>query len=458
MPNLADLLKNRDDRVAACSRSLRLFMACYMPGQVKSKSANFHKAWGASLDSGDSSVTVAFRESAKTVYAFAHVLREICYRRRRNVMWYCFNHSDSEKKLYELAVALQSNPEIIRDFGRIFDGPQDGLASKERKQVGEFVTANGVSVKAMSVGMSPRGSIFMAKDGGSYRPDLVVLDDVDTAASTANVDTIEKNYQFVKGELMGGLAKMAQVIFLGNVIRNDGVGIRMLNDYKEAEGWRTFWQPAVDENGPTWPAHLPQEELDARRAAQGEIAFGQNYLLVPYSGAEAVIKRQYVQHGAEAGGKIVIGVDPAISTKSASDGFAIVVASHVGDRRCVLDAYDLRGEDKATHKALALLEGLCSRYGAWRVHVESVAFQAMLAQECRNRGLPVLELKPHRDKFTRLMKHQAAIEQGKVTFDTSNPRVRQLIEQLVAFPNSTHDDLVDAMVYAIDVERYDVVV
>jgi hypothetical protein len=42
----------------------------------------------------------------------------------------------------------------------------------------------------------------MTKDG-TFRPDAVFLDDIDVDKSVSNIEIIDKNYNWIKGELLG---------------------------------------------------------------------------------------------------------------------------------------------------------------------------------------------------------------------------------------------------------------
>jgi predicted phage terminase large subunit-like protein len=82
------------------------------------------------------------------------------------------------------------------------------------------------------------------------------------------------------------------------------------------------------------------------------------------------------------------------------------------------------------------------------VGIESTAYQVVLAEELMfNSTLPVRELHPHKDKVTRAMQLSAYIEAGRVKFDRY--RHQDLIRQLLDFPMGAHDDLVDALGYAV---------
>jgi predicted phage terminase large subunit-like protein len=65
--------------------------------------------------------------------------------------------------------------------------------------------------------------------------------------------------------------------------------------------------------------------------------------------------------------------------------------------------------------------------------------------------LPARAVRPERDKVFRSRSLAARYEAGKVFHLKNGPGIRQLESEMMSFPNSEHDDLIDALVYAADV-------
>lgn len=63
--------------------------------------------------------------------------------------------------------------------------------------------------------------------------------------------------------------------------------------------------------------------------------------------------------------------------------------------------------------------------------------------------MAVKELKTIKDKITRLTEYQLDFERGNVLFVSGAKNISVLEEQLLNFPNSRYDDLVDALMFAI---------
>ena len=103
-------------------------------------------------------------------------------------------------------------------------------------------------------------------------------------------------------------------------------------------------------------------------------------------------------------------------------------------------------------------------YDKWRpsyIGIERVGFQMSVVQEAARKGLPVRELKPHKDKVARAMTAVAMSEQGKVWWPRGTSWMKELEDEVVMFPEGDFDDFVDTFSYAcgeVAGERFDSVV
>ena len=83
-----------------------------------------------------------------------------------------------------------------------------------------------------------------------------------------------------------------------------------------------------------------------------------------------------------------------------------------------------------------------------RIGVETVAYQKSLAQELRRLSLlPIININTSKDKVTRAMRRSANFENGKVFF---RDNMDDLEECLLLFPEVDHDDLFDALDFAMN--------
>ncbi|MCP4644169.1 MAG: phage terminase large subunit, partial [bacterium] len=91
------------------------------------------------------------------------------------------------------------------------------------------------------------------------------------------------------------------------------------------------------------------------------------------------------------------------------------------------------------------------------VGVEANSYQEALAQRLRSETMvPVRSITQTRDKHARAMRMQGLFQTGRIKFQRARPDddgVRDLIEELLAFPDADHDDLVDALEIAMRMAR-----
>ena len=88
------------------------------------------------------------------------------------------------------------------------------------------------------------------------------------------------------------------------------------------------------------------------------------------------------------------------------------------------------------------------------IGIESASMGLTLYQQVRRAGLPVIELKPDADKFTRAIPAAARYEAGMVFHLESAVWLADLETELLAFPNGSHDDQVDVISYAVFMQSW----
>lgn len=118
-----------------------------------------------------------------------------------------------------------------------------------------------------------------------------------------------------------------KIIFLGNTILEDGIVPRIYNKFRNDPNRHIFRQALFDDEGINVRPEVFHEKIIERLRSMGDTSFSQNYLLLPYAG-QGIIKRHHIHYTTrkETYERIVIGIDPSISTKAVSDPFAIVIS------------------------------------------------------------------------------------------------------------------------------------
>ena len=411
-----------------------------------------------------------FRGCAKTTIAQMYVIRNILYKKRRNIMWYSQTIDNAQENLTYIANSLINDgwigERICMDYGNLYypeNITRNGL--KKQKTLSKFITENNVYIRAMSLGTSPRWKNYTAPDG-KFRPDLLIFDDVDTVASTQSKRIIDKNFDFLLWEVLGGVNN-AQIIFLWNTIYEDWLVPRFREHIQNSKDWEVIRLPIKVNNEIVWNRFVETDEeakslnewitesnrkyisLESEKRRLWSISYNQNYLLIPYSKGEHIITRDMIQYSDYSWpfDKIQIGVDPAISEKEGTDRFWITVVWFKGDKRYILESIGLEGQEKNPKRASEIVRQLYIKYKANRVIVETVAFQQIMKQIFRELGMATEETKTHKDKVTRLMEKQILFEDKRIYFKPET--TTELVNELLEFPDWEHDDYIDSMLFSL---------
>ncbi len=413
-----------------------------------------------------------FRWCAKTTIAQMYVNYCIAYKKRRNIMRYSQTIDNAEENLTYIANSFIWDTDnwerFVFDFWNLYYPEYKTMNwQKKIKRIDKFVTENECYVRAMSLWASPRWKNYTASDW-KYRPDLIILDDVDTISSTQSKKKIDKNFEFLLNEILWWTTWACQMVFLWNTIYEDWLVPRFEEHIKNDknreiiilpiyEDWKIVRDRFVEtdeeaERLNEWKidSNKKYTSLETERRRLWSISFNQNYLLIPYVIWQHIITRDMIKYVSKDQlpqfTKIQIGVDPAVSEKEWSDRFAICVVWFFEDRRYVLECIWLEWLEKNIKRATEIVRNLYIKRNATRVIVETVAYQLVLKWIFKEMWLAVQEQKTTKDKTTRLLEKQILFEDWKVLF---TDWTSDLVDELLAFPNWDYDDKVDSLLFAL---------
>lgn len=205
---------------------------------------------------------------------------------------------------------------------------------------------------------------------------------------------------------------------------------------------------------PIWPERWPTEKLQQRKADIGSLAFARSFHCWPQSGEEQLFKVEWFQFWRELpeGMATYIGVDPAFSDKAKADSSAIVVIGVHDNTYYVLEAIARQGLSQ--EQLIKSILSLCERYQPQQVGVETVQAQVWLAQQLVSRGRwAVKQLRTVKDKYSRMSVLATHFENGRIHLrangNGAHKSQEQLYDQLVQFGAADHDDLCDALDFAV---------
>jgi len=343
---------------------------------------------------------------------------------------------------------LLSNIHISRLFGPM----KSDIFSKE-----QWVTANGIMVMPRGAGQQVRGQLF-----GAHRPDLIVIDDLETTEGVFSDEQRKKTKEWFYSDLCNCVdrsSKNWKIIFIGTVLHEDSLLIELLED----PSWKSIRLEICDDDfNSNWPDFMSSEaclELyeEYKRKSQADV-FYREYRNIPISTEDAVFKAEYFKYYNEedidpkALMNCVI-VDPAKtvqmhSAESGIVGWGIDRSSH---KMYVRDVVAGKFHpDELYDEAFKMVQRLNAQILAVEVTSLNEFITQPIKNEMRVRGIfpRFVELKARGHKEDRVKTLSPFYRLGYVYH---NPDVaRRLESQLIGFPRSKYWDIMDAAAYVVE--------
>jgi predicted phage terminase large subunit-like protein len=336
-------------------------------------------------------------------------------------------------------------------YQRVFDTK----LSTDSKAAGRWNTNKGGDYFAIGVGGAVTGK----------GADLLIIDDPhsEQEAKQGTPEVFDQVYEwFTSGPRQRLQPGGAIIVVATRWSKRDLCGQILKHSQKEGvDEWEVIEFPAILPSGnPLWPGFWKKEELEAIKAEIPVSKWEAQYQQNPTSEEGAIIKRGdwriWKGESPPACSYIIQSWDTAFEKSTRADYSACTtwgVFQHPDDKGTersniiVLDTYKRRMEfPELKNKALEF-------YNQWQpdsLIIEKKAAGAPLIYELRQMGIPLMEYTPSKgnDKIARVNSISDLFASGMVWC----PETRwadELMEEVAAFPNGDHDDLVDSSSQAL---------
>lgn len=257
---------DQDVRMILADEMFGVFFSTYFEHYMRYESAPFHFDMFDDLDGLTQRkytelLWVMFRESVKTSMLKAYVCYLIAYKKKRYINVDSYDKDNAEGFLFDVALELQTNKAIIRDFGQLYTQERTQL-TKTKKRVSDFITANGIRVEAHSTQEPVRGRSF-----GQFRPDFLLLDDFETYSTVESKAAMDRVRSHM-GEFYGGLAPDATIVYLANYLTEYGIVEDLIQRSKTDPNLKGRKVDVADEWGGTitWPSKYVWTDAEAKQA------------------------------------------------------------------------------------------------------------------------------------------------------------------------------------------------
>lgn len=447
------IVSDKKVRQAIIRESHEWFFSIYFAHHITYETAPFQKEIFALTEdqSMTSLVIVAARGSGKSTLATLSLpLWSILGKlKKKHVLILAQTMPQAKQHLKNIREELESNQVLRGDLGP-FREEEDEWRSQS------LVIPNyGARITAASTEQSIRGIKH-----GAYRPDLIILDDIEDINSVRTKESRDKTYNWVMNDVMPMGDKNTRFVFVGNLLHEDSLLMKLKENIENGKMRGAYRQyPLMDDNGNVlWPGKYssPEDiELEKQKTIS-DIAFQREFMLKIIPDEDCVVKPNWIHHYEEspAGNfsMLYTGVDLAVSKKDSADYTAMVSIKSYGygkDLKMYVlpNPINRRIDFPEQIKQIELLYKTLGGGYSSKFFIESNNFQSYLAQEMKTRNVDVEEVRAEGDKRARIASISHLVENGTILFPKEG--AEDLISQLTGFGVEKHDDLADAFFYAV---------
>ena len=439
----------KQKRIKRAINEYAFFVEYYFPHFAKSKCGDFHIRAANKVRKEKNIIAVWewARAHAKSVHfdIIIPLWLKIQQPREINVMVLVSKSEDMAITLLgDVQAELQFNQRYVNDFGL-------QMSAGDWKN-GEFVTSDGTAFFARGRGQSPRGLRYK-----QFRPDYVIMDDLDDDILVENEARVRKMVDWVKEALYGTLdGGRGRFMMVGNRIHKNSV----LSKIAKSEGTYHNVVNIFDANGkPSWHQKYTIEEIATMEQFQGYRSFQKEYMNNPITEG-AVFKNNWIQYkkmlALNKYEEQVIYIDPSFKSGTKNDYKAIKHWAKIGNEFHHIKAF-------VRQCSITEMVRWCYDYyekirdkAAVTFYMEANFMQDMILdafdEEGKKRGflLPIrADKRAKPDKFQRIESISPFWERGFAWYNEAEKTDKDMqtgIDQTLSFEkgSSAHDDGPDA--------------
>lgn len=364
-------------------------------------------------------------------------------------------------------IMLTSNTQMLAgDFGR---NARNIMLDPMYQNIFPDVTVSEDSKAKHTFKTNKGGEAFFLGVGGAIvgrGAHLALIDDpikdakeADSIVETKNLRDWYREVVYTR-QMTGGRI----IIIMQRWRANDLIGWLLdPNEQEVVENWEIVNFPAIAEQDEgwrnageaLWPERYPIEELERIRTVMGTRSFNGLYQQRPSIDEGNIIQRAWLNIETIRDDELIppriIALDTAFKEGADNDYSAATVAQRTKHGVGILYAERRKLNFPSL---LQWIEAMVRIYGIQGLLVEDKASGQSVIQTLRQHSrIPVIPIpiKKNEDKVSRLNAIAPFIESGRVTLHKWSPAYTQeeLITELLQFPGSAHDDMVDSFVHAV---------
>lgn len=393
-----------------------------------------------------------------TVVTVGRTLQRICQDPSSRVLIANATYGNACSFLNDIKRHLKFNEKIKMMWGDLAKDPdkwsENSITLKGSKRREPTVTAMGVESNLTS-----------------QHYDMIIMDDLVNDKMVNTQDQIQKTIDFYR-ECLNLLEPGGEVIVIGTRWHDaDMYGWILDPENNVLSDFEVFIKRAYEGNldDPDdlellFPAKHSREHLKKLYEQLGPYFFSTQYLNDPIPPDDADFKREWFTYYDETDmkGRLMnkfTMIDPAISTEKTADYTAMVTVGV--DELGLIYVLDVFRKRVGTADLIEEIFKLYQIYRPIVIGLEDVAFQKSLqyslSEQMRDRNvfLPIKPLRPAgRNKDQRIRGLQPLYANGRILHNKQVRNWNHLEDELLRFPRGKHDDVIDALAYALDIPIY----
>lgn len=428
------------------------------PDNMRIKSCALHYKLSETLVCSDRSTAFAFpRGFGKSTYCWELMSAwNVMHRKYRYIMFIGSTTTIAEDMFANVRSQLTSHPllkgmvKVLKDTANKFFYQIDG--------VNYFLACYGA-------GQQLRGKRFDA-----IRPELVIMDDLETTEGVRSPDQRKKLKDWLFADVLP-LDVNARFFYIGTMLHEDCLLANLIVDplveEKTGDKWDVMRFGVVDDNtgDPTWPEKYDTSWIETERkkyiANNMLYRFNTEYMNIAVARDDRTFDPTRIRffapdqlEAARRDMEIIMVVDPGIKASADHDPTVILVSGMDADGN--LWMLDMIRKHMIHHEILDEIVDVYRKWNPNKVWIESVQGQEYLVQDLEHGTwpggfiLPVerLDNKHVRMGKTRIYGIEGMFHQRKLLAPAAAPWWVDFCDEMVSFPRGRHDDMLDCVAYA----------
>lgn len=394
--------------------------------------------------------------------------REICFQRKRFIVYVSFSSSHAMEQTEALKTELEENERIRMLFGDLKSEDWDKEA---------WTTSTGIRVWPRGMGQQIRGGRVRMPDGSYARPDLFIVDDLEDPSRASTEEQRLKTKQWFYASLMGAVDQADdswEILMVGTLLHHQSLLAEILDEVAEADksGRPTEWDAVRlelfdDDKRSLYPEYISDEQI----AKMYDDFEGRNvldqlfmeYRNLPFDPAKQTFRGENFQHFSEGdvnfkepGMVSLVLIDPAKTVTEMSDETAIVGVTIDMNLHRIFVRDIVHGHFRP-HDMFRQAVEMARALDTYTIAYETTTLHEFITQPlldyCGKVGFMVnpVELTARKSKVERVGALEPYYRRGRVWHNKACSTA--LEQQLLTYPKSAHWDIMDALAYIVPLMR-----